>query len=503
MATAIVALTIYRTTMLPGVGSWDTAEAQTVLPLMGTMHPTGFPAYVLLGWLASVVLAPLGSPALRINFLSALLVAVAIVALMRVLCRLGSGVVIGVAIGIGFALTPIVWQIALAADAHALHLALLGILVVTLLRWASLVDAWRADPDDARHRRADRALMVAAVVLGVALANHALAALLVPAVAWYAHSVEPELWRRRRALAGALGACLGVALLLYLELPLRAGPFRAPLVYGHPETPIGFLDIVLARQFTGGATGLLVDPVGRFAAFLTLVLDQLGPLALVVPIALAVTAARHPRYARLSGLAAGLTCLFAASYENADIGRYYLGPAFFAWTWLGVLADELLRRLPPLVGARRLAGGRHLRTVAALVLAVVLLAPTGAALADHWTAVDRSRDTTASTWLDEALTVIEPRAVVVSWWSYSTTLWYGTLVERRRPDITVVDDRTRLDQSLGSVADVIGSNLGTRPVYVIRATDSDVQALEQQFQLVPVEGPATLYRVIGHQETNR
>lgn len=503
IATAVALLTVYRTTLLPGVGNWDTAEAQTVLPLMGTMHPTGFPAYVLLGWLASVVLTPMGSPALRINFLSALLVAVAIVTLMAALRRLGVGLVVAVAVAVGFSLTPIVWQIAVAADVHALHLALLGVLVVSLLRWASLVDAWRADPRADRRRAADRALVLAAGVLGVALANHALAALLVPAVAWYVHAVEPELRQRRRLLAGTIAACLGVAAVLYLELPLRAGPFRAPLVYGDPATPIGFLDVVLARQFTGGATGLLVDPVGRLAAFVTLLLDQLGPLAAVLPFALAATVVRHPRYARLSGLAAGLTCLFAVSYENADIGRYYLGPAFFAWTWLGILATELLTLAPRALTAARLAGVRHGPSIAALGLAALLLAPTGAGLAGRWQAVDRSRDTTASIWLDEAFSVIEPHAVVVSWWSYSTTLWYGTLVEGRRADITVIDDRTRLDQSLGSVADVINANLDTRPVYVIRTTASQVQALEQQFELAPVMGPATLYRVIGRLETQR
>ena len=44
---------------------------------MGTAHPTGFPTYVLLGWLASVVLQPFGEPAFRMNLLSALCVAVA------------------------------------------------------------------------------------------------------------------------------------------------------------------------------------------------------------------------------------------------------------------------------------------------------------------------------------------------------------------------------------------------------------------------------------------
>lgn len=504
MATAIVALTVYRTTLLPGVGSWDTAEAQTVLPLMGTMHPTGFPAYVLLGWLASVVLAPLGTPALRINLLSAMLVAIAIVALMATLRRLGVGLAIAVAIGIGFALTPIVWQIALAADAHALHLALMGVLVVALQRWASVVDAWRAGPTDDRRRQADRALLLAAGVLGVALANHALALLLVPAAAWYVHAVDPGLARRRRVLAGTLAVCVGIAALLYLELPLRAGPFRAPLVYGHPETVIGFLSVVLGSQFSGGATGLLVDPIGRIGSFVALALDQLGPLAALLPFALAVTIVRHPRYARLSGLAAGVTCLFAVSYENADIGRYYLGPAFFAWTWLGILAAELVRRVPTAIAAARPARpGNRPRTLVALALAALLVAPTAVGLPGRWAAVDRSRDTWASTWLDEALTVIAPRAVVVSWWSYSTTLWYGTLVEGRRPDISIVDDRTRLDRSLGSVADVIDANLGTRPVYLVRAPNADMQALEDRFVLAPVAGPATLYRVIGRQETQR
>ena len=35
---------------MPGVGFWDTGEFQTVLPILGTAHPTGYPTYVLLGW---------------------------------------------------------------------------------------------------------------------------------------------------------------------------------------------------------------------------------------------------------------------------------------------------------------------------------------------------------------------------------------------------------------------------------------------------------------------
>ena len=70
IAVAVVAFAAARLALLPGVAFWDTGEFQTVGPLMGTAHPTGFPTYVLLGWLASVVLQPFGEPAFRMNLLS-------------------------------------------------------------------------------------------------------------------------------------------------------------------------------------------------------------------------------------------------------------------------------------------------------------------------------------------------------------------------------------------------------------------------------------------------
>ena len=43
---------------------------------------------------------------------------------------------------------------------------------------------------------------------------------------------------------------------------------------------------------------------------------------------------------------------------------------------------------------------------------------------------------------------MEPDAAVISWWSYSTPLWYAQRVQGERPDITIIDDRTRLDENV-------------------------------------------------------
>ena len=64
---AIVTFVLVRGTLMPGVGYWDTGEAQTVPPVLGTFHPTGFPTYALLGWFASVVLQPFGDAAFRMR----------------------------------------------------------------------------------------------------------------------------------------------------------------------------------------------------------------------------------------------------------------------------------------------------------------------------------------------------------------------------------------------------------------------------------------------------
>ena len=92
---------------------------------------------------------------------------------------------------------------------------------------------------------------------------------------------------------------------------------------------------------------------------------------------------------------------------------------------------------------------------------------------------------------------------MVSWWSYSTRLWSAQRVEGRRPDITIVDDRTRLDEDLGDITDVIDANLPSRPVYVIRDDPREIELLAERYILEPIDGPNArfLMRVVSLRET--
>jgi hypothetical protein len=493
---AAVAFLLALRTLLPGLYLWDTGELQTIGPVLGTGHPTGFPAWVVLGWLASIVLQPFGDPAFRMNLLSAILGGVAAGATVLLVTRLTDRRWVALAAGLILGSTPIAWQIASRADVHALHLALVAILLGLLVDWERRRTASALDGLD---RRADRSLVATAIVFGIALANHNLSLLLIPGIGLFVLTVEPGIVRRRRFFFGCIGAALLTSTLLYLELPLRAGIFRAPLVYGHPQTLSGFLYVVLGAQFAGGISGPLAHFDLKFADLAAVAGAQFGPLAWLIPLGLVVTVVRRPRYALLTVPSLVITCWFAESYSNAEIWRYQLGPALIAISWLAILAAEVVRLIeraaeyapsgsflwslsaPIVDGVRSRAG-----VLIEIALAAVLLVPNATSIPARAEAVDRSADLIAPHWLAGVLPKLDPHGVVVSWWSYSTPLWYAQDIEGKIPGVLIVDDRTRLDEGLGSVADVIDHNLGRRAVYLVRLPD-DLAALQARYTMTLID----------------
>jgi hypothetical protein len=122
-----------------------------------------------------------------------------------------------------------------------------------------------------------------------------------------------------------------------------------------------------------------------------------------------------------------------------------------------------------------------------VVAAVVLIVPSLVAVPTRFRQTDASGDHIARAWLASVTEQLPENAVVVSWWSYSTTLWYGQYVEHRRPDVTVIDDSTIVQEKLGSVSQVIDSYLGERPVYLIRLP-SDLPNSSSSNVLTPLQG---------------
>lgn len=548
-------------TLMPGVSNWDTAEFQTVGPLLGTAHPTGYASYVVLGWIASIVLQPFGDPAFRMNLLQAIVAAVAVAGTVGIVQVLTGLRFVAVATGLLLAWSQLFWQFSTHADPDMFHLALVALIFVILLAW----ERDRRFGDVANAGRGDRWLVAAAVAYGVAWTNHSLVLLLAPAIGLFVLSVEPRILFRRRIVAISAGVFALTTVGFYLELPIRAA-MHAPMVYGHPDTLSGFLTVISGAQFGGS----LVNPFGDLGTKSADVVGKLsgwlGPFGYVAVAGLIVAIVRRPRYALLSGLSAVATCWFLASYDTADKDRYYLVPLMVAYTWVAIAAAELATfrgwwlleskvfRMAANMAGRASAGssdvrsseagpmsteqaspedawGRHelggrigseevwrRRAIRAPLLAVMLLVPVVGvvpqrqlpASSQNPGGASQADQTGDATWLRAVLAPpadggLPANSVVVSWWGASTTLWYGQRVEGLRPDVFVVDDRTRLDQNLGQVADVIRMYLGSRPVFVDRLDwgPDGIEALSQTFAMTDFKLPdgSTIKQVVKTKES--
>lgn len=489
-------------TLMPGLGFWDTGEFQTIGTTLGIAHPTGYPSYTLLLWLTSVLLAPIGEPALRANVTSALLVSGAAALTAVAVVQVTRRPIIGLAAGALLAVAPIAWENAVRADPHAFHLFLGALLLVLLLTWAGREREGRPD--------AGRWLVAAAVVFGVSLGNHALTLLLAPGVVLYVLAASPRiLWQRWRLVLACGVAVVATTLLVYAYLPIRSA-MDPPLDYAHPADWIrtdargvvtgGFRYLVLGEQFRG--TFHEWPPMRQAVSQVwEVIVHQSGWAASLAVVGLGAGLMRVPRLMVLTIPWFLIPVWFLLGYQNADIDRYYLVPILVAVVWAAVGVDALwdltVAAWRVVVGPRD--PGRTATTTVTAVAGVILLAGALAPVPARFASADASDDTRAREWIDTLLPQLDPHPVVVSWWSFSTPLWYARWAQGERPDMTIIDDRDVLDDRLGDLRDVIDGYLDQgRPVYLIRLED-DLAPFLERFLLQDVPGipGGEVWRVVG------
>ena len=451
LAVTLVALAFYLRTMLPADGFWDTAEAQTVPHTLSIFHPTGFPTYAMLGWLWSQI--PLGGIAWRMNLLSAVCLALSSGLVVLIAGHLiderhpGVRAAAAAVAGGVFAFAAESWALAVAADVHALNT-----LFVALVIW--LLFCWRAaEWSEARHP--GRWLLAASGVFGIAMGNHPLVGLLAFGIAAWLFLVDPGIWRRWRLIAGCAGF-LVLGLATYLYIPVRAlTPPEPPLFYARPTTLARMKYLVFAEQFHGlfdfGNLMTTLGPKWAYAAPI-LVRQYIGPGWLLVAIGAATVAARQFGAFVFLGLVVLADVLYSMGFNDGDIARYYLptladhraahrGGGGHDRRLLGQSrGGGVWRRIADFAGRRRIALGRGRRG------AVDQPAPApGRAWRMNYKPADQSANHDADRSVASVYQALPPNAVIISWWSYSTALWYHRWVLGERPDVTIIDERNIID----------------------------------------------------------
>lgn len=399
---------VYAAGACPTVYVGDSGELVAAVHVLGIPHPTGYPLYVLLGKLWTLLL-PFGSVAWRMSLFSAFFGAAACALLYR-LCRndgLRRSACVFAALLLAFA--PSFW-----GEANVQRVYTLGAFFVVLA--TILARRWE-------RRRDARALALVALCCGLGAANHTFMLLYAAAFGVFALSVDPGLRRRPREIAVAVAALL-VGLAPYAYLPLRSW-MNPPLDWGNPETFGAFLDVVLRRDFWGhawieGPADLW--PIG-FDYVQGMVVELAGFGALLAAFgAFAAGLRGGPLWLALAVMTVNLAVM-AAHGSRTDIfvwHRYYI-PSYVMAAWLAAWgADALARRLPGRGGWLPL-----------------LLVPV--MLGSGWREFDRSRYRIAEDFSLALLTSLPPNThLIASDDNILFVLIYLTMVEGQRPDLDLI-----------------------------------------------------------------
>ncbi|NOX61266.1 MAG: DUF2723 domain-containing protein [Chloroflexi bacterium] len=348
-ALLIVSLGLYAITLAPTVVTLfdDSLELQLALPTLAIIHPTGYPLYSILGWLA-VKLIPLGDAAYRANLFSALAAAGAVVMLYAVARRLGSLALPALAAALLFAIGPVWWSQATIAEVYALQGFLTLIILFALLRWDECIAASKIGLNGHRASMQGRFsanawLTFVGFSFGLGLAHHRLTLLLMPPALLFIFWTAPNLIRRPRVWLAPILAFF-IPLLLYFTIPLRSHIGSLDGTYAQ----IGFWGWILG----GGYSVFLRDnPFGverDLFDLLRIALDQYGWLGFLAALPGYSIWREKPRQFTLLFLIGLIDLLFASRYLVADI-EVFLIPLFIVWAlFLAVGLTAFLRFLAPL-----------------------------------------------------------------------------------------------------------------------------------------------------------
>jgi hypothetical protein len=519
-AVFLVTLAAYTMTVNTSVPFWDSGEFIGTSYVLGIPHPPGTPLYVLIGRVFSLL--PFGDVAFRVNWLSALSSALAVLFTFVLTVRflrysqgeertLGDEIIAwtgGACAAFFAAFSDVFWESAIEAEVYALSSWLQVFILYLGLKW------W----EGLHHGEGDNRLLVAIYLCFLCVGIHLGTFLVMPALLLIVAMANwRSLFSPRNLLWAAGLAIFGLSVHLYLYLRAQANP---PINEGDPETWQALRSMLLREQYgsrpmfpRSAPFGFQLDMYFRYFFDQYVLAGGPGRLGAWIPAALGlfgalVHATRHRRTFFVQGLTFFITSFGLLMYLNftdhevRERDYFYTSSFHFFAVWIGMgMAFALEWAREKLPALRR----PEVLVPASLACVAVSLMP----MVYHWKTHDRTGFYVARDYAYNMLAPLDPNAILFTNGDNDTfPLWYLQEVEKVRKDVRVVnlsllntdwyirqlrDEEPKVPMQVSEqdlslvtvygamrhpvtgepvavndamVQNILGSNLGTRPVYI-------------------------------------
>ena len=331
---ALLIATLYLRTLAPTVGEADTFEFQVNVIRLGISHGSGYPLYLSLAKLFSLLPIP-GTPAFRINLSSATFGVAAALMAYAVARNLAASRPAAWIAGLSLAASIGLWSRAVEAEVYTLHVALIGMLLFFSLR-ASETKDWRLKIGNWDFGIWDFLFFL----FGLSLTNHLTTILLAPAIGISLIANRQSLvangkshWLLRFGIWSLL-FFLGLSLYLYL-------PLRWPAVNnGETMTWEMFRGFITGAEAQGALRlNAWYTDFSRYAILGRKALDQFGWVGVITAlIGLFALLRRGPRAALITLAAWAAYIFFGLSFyvPDPDYSSFLLPAHFVQAVWMAV-----------------------------------------------------------------------------------------------------------------------------------------------------------------------
>ncbi|MCA9980015.1 MAG: DUF2723 domain-containing protein, partial [Anaerolineales bacterium] len=475
---------IYWLTLGRTVGQADTFEFQVVVPQLGIVHPTGYPLYLLLGKLWTLLI-PVGQVAWRLNVgtaVYALLTAAILYLLSQRLLSPAKPPLLpttaALAATFAFALSPTFWSQAIAAEVYTLHNFFVALILLLTLQ-TILTPPPTLTP----------AFVLLAFLLGLGLTNHLTTVILFPAVGLallFRLWADWPGWGAVARLLAKMALAFALPLALYAYLPLR---WQA--VNNEPMGLGRFVGWVTGSQFQGALQlrAWLADPT-RYEVLGRLFLAEWSWWGLALAgLGLVFLARRNGRVALILAVTWLGFAFYALNYYVPDLNVFLLPAHLVTAVFLAAGLVALVLWTP-----------LHRQNAAVGLLPLLLLLPLGADVVQTWPQVDQSQQTALVQWGTAVLDLpLAPEALILADSEKIAPLYYLQQAEGVRPDLDIMvlpDEatyRAELDGRLAAGQTVYLARFlpGLEGIYHLRSAGPLTEVSTQPLTSVPPEATPT------------
>ncbi len=424
-------LPVYLLTMPDAVGQADTFEFQVVAPQLGIAHPTGYPLYLLLGKLFTLI--PVNSVAWRLNFGTMIYGLTATCLLFTFGYRMVVKPVTAVLGATIFGLIPTFWSQAIEAEIYTLHTLFIALAFVLMRE----IGGWTVNSKQYPVNSKRWLPIALAFVLGLGMTNHLTTVFLLPGAALTL--IFSGIFNRKQSLISNLKSLAILALAFLLPFLLYAYlPIRWQALNDEPMGMARFLDWVIGGRFAGALQWRAwLNDMTRYEVIGRIYLTNWGWINLgLALLGFIVMLWRNWRLALIFGLTwLGFT-FYGLNYYVPDLDVFIIGAqVVVAVCWMVGTHSILMiedQRLKPRISP-------NFQSLFFNLLIIAFMIPSLLNASQTWARIDQSLDDGGQPWGEGVLALpLAEGAAILADSEKIAPLYYLQQAEGIRPDLDIM-----------------------------------------------------------------